>query len=68
VATGTVWYWNGKSGWLKKDNVQNDVTAEARDVMVLASDITAGTILTNSVVTFDEGAFGDWRAYNIQVT
>jgi hypothetical protein len=67
MATGTMRYWNGESGWIRKDNVANMSTVEARDVMVLREDVT-GTPTVECAVSFDDGDYGAWRVFNVQVT
>jgi len=40
MATGTLWYWNGISGWIKQSGVEELCTCQARDVLVLKDDTT----------------------------
>lgn len=67
MATGTVYYWNGKSGWIKRDGVSDEPTDDAWDLMLLAEDISSGTVDQNCSVSFDDPTCGDWRARNIVV-
>jgi hypothetical protein len=55
MATGTIYYWNGQSGWIKQSGVEDLPTWEARDVMVLIGDIISGSVSQDCAVTF---AFG----------
>jgi hypothetical protein len=71
MATGTVYYWNGISGWIKQTGVDNVPTDDARDVMVLLGDVTGGTIDEGSTVNFSIDFDNDpnpWRARNVVVS
>jgi hypothetical protein len=69
MATGTIIYWNGASGWIKLLGVEDLPTLEARDVMVLASDISSGEVVQGSVVSLTVEADREpWLAREVTVT
>lgn len=69
MATGTVKYWNGTSGWIK----QPEDTAGAVDLMVLAADVVDLSTMAEGVdVTFTVGSCelptglsDSWRAREV---
>jgi hypothetical protein len=69
MATGTVWYWNGLSGWIKQSDVAELPTNQARDVMILANAVISGTVDQNSAVTFTIDQTSDpWLARNVEAS
>jgi hypothetical protein len=52
MATGTVIYWNGSSGWIKQTKVEHLSTAETGDVMLMERFVDSGTIVLGAAVTF----------------
>lgn len=69
MATGTLWYWNGISGWIKQTGVESMATVDARDVMLLAGDVASGTAARDSTVTFTVEANRDpWLARSAAIS
>lgn len=69
MATGTVGYWNGKSGWIKQTGVSDEETCLARDVMLLPADVVSGDIVLGCTVSFTpEPDNGPWIARSVSVT
>lgn len=63
MATGKVVYWNGDSGWIKQDGVENRSTAEGHDVMLLSRFLPkeGANIVLGSSLEFDIAADGTAR-------
>jgi hypothetical protein len=64
MATGTVIYWNGASGWIRQTNVEHVPTAGTPDIMLLIEFVESGTIALNAPVTF---TINSGVAYNVTV-
>jgi hypothetical protein len=67
TSNGIVWYWNGKSGWIKQTGVEEECTCLSRDVMLLAEDIVSGEVVRDCAVTFETYEYADWRAHEVTV-
>lgn len=67
MASGTITWWCGHSGWIKQTGVEDEPTVDANDIMVLPEDVTSGTVTTGATVTFDIDTTtpNPWRARNV---
>jgi hypothetical protein len=66
MATGTLWYWNGESGWIKQSGVENLTTAYARDVMLLRDEVVSGNPFEGCSIDFTVDANDDpWLARSV---
>lgn len=52
MATGTLKYWNGESGWIKQSGVENLSTIYANDVFVLHDDVVSGDMVEGCTVDY----------------
>lgn len=52
MATGIVTYWNGQSGWITPSDAANLYTVDARDIMLLQSEVTSGEITPGCTVEY----------------
>lgn len=52
MATGTLKYWNGESGWIKQSGVENLPTIYANDVFVVRYDVVAGSMIEGCAVDY----------------
>jgi hypothetical protein len=62
MATGTLWYWNGESGWIKQTGVENLPTVQARDVMLLKDNIASGDMEQGYSIEFTVDDDSPWLA------
>ena len=66
MATGICYYWNGRSGWIKLNEMSEQPTVIARDIMILASDVVSGVMMEGSAVDFDlDSGSEPWFARNL---
>jgi hypothetical protein len=68
MATGVVYYWNGQSGWIEQNGVENEPTGDANDVMCLTDNLSSGVLIRGAQVSFQITEPQIWIARNIQVT
>jgi hypothetical protein len=69
MATGTIYYWNGISGWIRQSGVENLATSAARDVMLLQNEVDSGTAARDSAATFTiDAAHDPWLARDVTVS
>ena len=61
---GTVCYWNGASGWIRRDDVLDVTTPEQHDVALVVADVASGPIEQQCRVTYE---FDNGHARNVKV-
>jgi hypothetical protein len=70
MATGTCYYWNGSSGWIKQTGVEEMPTVQSNDCMIVSTEAAAadGVVAQGCTVNFSIDADHEpWLARDIVV-
>lgn len=69
--SGIVTYWNGRSGWIRPSDMEEQCTRHSRQIFLLASNVVSGDVVPECAVTFEDDVYNDrepWIAREISVS
>jgi hypothetical protein len=67
MATGSVKFWDGRTGWIAQSNVSSLPTFEANDRIFLQGDVAADVIVLGASVTFTADSDEPWMGRTVTV-